>query len=358
MTQSALTPADLRLLAVAGGAAPSLHNSQPWRFRPTPDGRGVEVHADQGRAVPLADASGAALHIAAGAALFNLRVAGVRLGRAAAVRLLPDPADPQLLAVLELSGPAETAETAGPAETAGAGGVGPFGRDLYPAIAERRSSRRPFTEQGVPEAVAAELVAAAGEEGVALAVLGEAAVRRVLAVTTEAEDRIAHDPARQAETRSWLRPDAGADASAPAAVDGLPYAVLGPQDHDARVPTREYAGRPPHHEGPLQPSERFEALPRLCTLSTPGDGPADWLRAGQALERVWLLATVHGLRLTVWHQPVEWPDLRWRLRDPADGPRHVQLVLRLGYGPGGAATPRRPVEDVLDLSARPGPSPA
>lgn len=348
MTQSALTPADLRLLAAAGGAAPSLHNSQPWRFRPAPDGRGVEVYADHGRAVPLADASGAALHIAAGAALFNLRVAAVRLGRAAAVRLLPDPADPQLLAVLDLSGPAGTAEV---------GGAGPFGRDLYPAIAERRSSRRPFTDQDVPEEVAAELVAAAGEEGVALVVLGEAGVRRVLAVTAEAEDRIAHDPARQAETRSWLRPDAGKDAAAPAAVDGLPYAVLGPQDHEARVPMREYAGRPPHHEA-AQPSERFEALPRLCTLSTPGDGPADWLRAGQALERVWLLATVHGLRLTVWHQPVEWPDLRWRLRDPADGPRHVQLVLRLGYGPAGAATPRRPVEDVLDLSARPGPSPA
>ncbi|SDT82177.1 hypothetical protein SAMN05216371_7013 [Streptomyces sp. TLI_053] len=361
MTQSALTPADLRLLAAAGGAAPSLHNSQPWRFRPTPDGWGVEVYADQGRAVPLADASGAAMHIAVGAALFNLRVAGARLGRAADVRLLPDPADPQLLAVLDLSGtaaPAGPAGTAGPAWPAEPGGAGPFGRDLYPAIAERRSSRRPFTDRDVPEEVAAELVTAAGEEGVALAVLGEAAVRRVLGVTTEAEDRIAHDPARQTETRSWLRPDSGADASAPAAVDGLPYAALGPQDHDGRVPVREYAGRPPHHEGPAQPSERFEALPRLCTQSTPGDGPADWLRAGQALERVWLLATVHGLRLTVWHQPVEWPDLRWRLRDPADGPRHVQLVLRLGYGPAGAATPRRPVEDVLDLSARPGPSPA
>ncbi|MFE7561880.1 Acg family FMN-binding oxidoreductase [Kitasatospora sp. NPDC057500] len=338
MTQSALTPADLRLLAAAGGAAPSLHNSQPWRFRPTPDGGGVGVLADPDRSVPLADASGAALHIAAGAALFNLRVAAARLGRPAAVRLLPDPADPRLLAVLDLSGPA----AAGAGATAGATADGPFGRDLYPAIAERHSSRLPFTNRDVPEAVAAELIAAAHDEGVALTVLEEAGVRRVLEVTAEAEDRIAHDPARQAETRSWLRPDGGA------AGDGLPYAALGPQDHDARVPMREFAGRPPHHEGPPQPSQRFEALPQLCTLATAGDGPADWLRTGQALERVWLLATVHGLRLTVWHQAVEWPDLRWRLRDPAEGPGHVQLVLRVGYGPPGAATPRRPVEDVLD----------
>ncbi|MFE6872128.1 Acg family FMN-binding oxidoreductase [Kitasatospora sp. NPDC057692] len=344
MTQSALTPADLRLLAAAGGAAPSLHNSQPWRFRPTPDGGGIEVLADPDRSVPLADANGAALHIAAGAALLNLRVAAARLRRRAAVRLLPDPAEPRLLAVLDLAGP-----TAG--DTAAE--AGPFGRDLYPAIAERRSSRQPFTNRDVPEAVAAELIEAAREEGVALAVLEEGGVRRVLEVTAEAEDRIAHDPDRQAETRSWLRPDT---AEAPA--DGLPYAVLGPQDHDARVPMREFAGRPPHHEGPVQPSQRFEALPQLCTLATAGDGPEDWLRTGQALERVWLLATVHGLRLTVLHQAVEWPDLRWRLRDPAEGPGHVQLVLRVGYGPPGAATPRRPLADVLDPPLSAGPAPA
>ncbi|MFB6888310.1 Acg family FMN-binding oxidoreductase [Kitasatospora sp. NPDC056327] len=359
--QSALTPADLRLLAEAGGAAPSLHNSQPWRFRPTADGCGIEVHADPGRAVPLADANGAALHIAAGAALFNLRVAAAHLGRGAAVRLLPDPADPQLLAVLDLTPPATKASTTGTptAGTPTAGPAGPFGRDLrdlHPAIAERHSSRQPFTNRDVPEAVAAELIAAAREEGVALAVLEEAGVRRVLAVTAEAEDRIAHDPARQAETRSWLRPDT---AGAPGAVDGLPYAVLGPQDHDARVPMREFAGRPPHHDGPAQPSQRFEALPQLCTLVTPGDGPADWLRTGQALERVWLLVTLHGLRLTVWHQAVEWGDLRWRLRDPADGPGHVQLVLRVGYGPPGAATPRRPLTDVLEAPVpSSGPAPA
>ncbi|WP_327673894.1 Acg family FMN-binding oxidoreductase [Kitasatospora sp. NBC_00458] len=352
MTESALTPADLRLLAAAGGAAPSLHNSQPWRFRPTPDGSGVEVHADPARAVPLADANGSALYVGVGAALFNLRVAAVRLGRDPVVRLLPDPADPHLLAVLDLAGPAAAAVPAAPgaADTAGvaAGAAAvPFGRDLYPAITERHSSRQPFTNRDVPEAVLAELVAGARAEGVAFAALEEAGVRQVLELTAEAEDRIAHDPARRAETRSWLRPDP-APGSADPAVDGIPYSALGPQDHDARVPMREFAGRPPYQDGPPQPSQRFEALPQLCTLTTPGDGPADWLRAGQALERVWLLATVHGLRLTVWHQPVEWPDLRWGLRDPAEGPGHVQLVMRIGYGPPGAATPRRPLEDILD----------
>ncbi|MFF0414693.1 Acg family FMN-binding oxidoreductase [Kitasatospora sp. NPDC004745] len=328
-----LTPADLQLLALAGGAAPSLHNSQPWRFTPTPDGHGLAVHTDPGRAVPLADPTGAAQHIAVGAAVFNLRVAAARLGRDPVVRLLPDEADPTLLAVLDLAAPARSRR--------------PFGRDLYPAITARHSSRQPFAQRDVPEAVLGELIGAAGEEGVVLAPLEEAGVRRVLALTAEAEHRNTADPARSAETRDWLRagPGAAPDGTSGAAGDGIPYEALGPQDHDARVPMREFAGRPPHR--PAQPSRRFEALPQLCTLATGGDGPVDWLATGQALQHVWLLATVHGVRLTVWHQAVEWPDTRWALRDPAEGPGHVQLVLRVGYGPPGAATPRRPVTELL-----------
>ncbi|MFE4517271.1 Acg family FMN-binding oxidoreductase [Kitasatospora sp. NPDC056783] len=320
-----LSAADLRLLAAAGGAAPSLHNSQPWRFVPTPDGRGLAVYADTGRTAPLADPVGAAVHIAVGAAVFNLRVAAGQLDREPLVRLLPEVAEPELLAVFDLSRPAAAAV--------------PFGRDLYPAIAARHTSREPFAQRDVPEAVIGELIEAARAEGVALAALEEEGVRRVLDLTAEAESRNAADPARTAETRAWLRPDDGS------AEDGIPRSALGPQDHEARVPMREFSGHPP--QGPAQPSRRFEALPQLCTLTTPGDGPLDWLRTGQALERVWLLATLHGLRLTIWHQAIEWPDTRWALRDPAAGPGHVQLVLRTGYGPPGAATPRRSVEEIL-----------
>ncbi|MFI9366563.1 hypothetical protein ACIG5E_36760 [Kitasatospora sp. NPDC053057] len=67
------------------------------------------------------------------------------------------------------------------------------------------------------------------------------------------------------------------------------------------------------------------------------------LRAGQAPERVWLLATVHGLRAGLLQQAVEWPDTRWGLRDPTTGPGHVQTVMRLGFGAPGPLTGRRPV---------------
>ncbi|MEV4611586.1 hypothetical protein AB0K43_03145 [Kitasatospora sp. NPDC049258] len=325
MSEQALTLEQLRFLAAAASAAPSLHNSQPWRFAPMPDSPGIRVYSDPERAVPLTDPDGRALHISVGAALFNLRVAGLRLGRDPEVRLLPDPAEPRLAATVRLVGPAPAAP--------------PYGRDLFEAIRQRHSSRQPFANRDVPEAVLGELTTAALGEGAVLSALEEDAVRRVLALTADAERRTGADLARMAETRSWLRLDESAE-------DGIPAAALGPQDHDARVPVRDFTRRTPA----TTPSQRFEALPQLATLTTHGDRPADWLRAGQALQRVWLLATADGLRVSVLHQAVEWPDTRWGLRDPDDGIGHVQLVLRLGYGPPGPTTPRRPVDEILDLS--------
>ncbi|MFD9130571.1 hypothetical protein ACFV0G_38405, partial [Kitasatospora sp. NPDC059571] len=138
-------------------------------------------------------------------------------------------------------------------------------------------------------------------------------------------------------------PRAGRRPARPAA-DGIRSYALGPQDHEARMPMRAYTGHPP---AAAPHSRVFEAAPQMCTLATATDHPADWLRAGQALERVWLLATLRGVRATVLHQAVEWPDTRLGLRDTAGGPSCVHLLLRLGYGPPGPATPRRAVADIL-----------
>ena len=111
------------------------------------------------------------------------------------------------------------------------------------------------------------------------------------------------------------------------------------------MPVRDFAAMRP---GTTRPSADFERHPFIAVLTTPHDTRADWLRAGQALEHALLVATAHGVKASMFSQAIEWPELRWALRDPRGGHGYVQMLARLGYGPEGPATPRRSVKDVLD----------
>jgi hypothetical protein len=320
-----LDTAALETVVSAATAAPSIHNTQPWRFRFDADTRTVEVLAVLERALALADPEGRALHLSVGAAVFNLRVAVAHLGWEPVLRLLPHSSDPGLLAAVRLAGPTRT----GPPSDIG---------ELYDAIARRHSSRRPFTAEPVPAGVLSELVDAARAEGAMLSLPNHTESARLLSLTADAELRRTADSARLAETRSWL-------TESDEAALGIPYAVLGPHDAQERVPMRDFTGL---ERGRAKPSETFEEHPRLLLLATRDDHPADWLRAGQALQRVLLLLTVHGLRASMMYQALEWSDLRWLLASPvSSGWRRPQMLLRIGYGPEGEATPRRGVHEVL-----------
>src|SRR6266516_3526053 len=92
-----------RRIVEAAGAAPSIHNTQPWRFR-VGGGDLLEVHGDPERMLWVADAHGRALHLSCGAALFNVRLAIRAAGAKPLVWPLPDPqGEPTLMAAVQLS---------------------------------------------------------------------------------------------------------------------------------------------------------------------------------------------------------------------------------------------------------------
>ncbi|WBP84883.1 Acg family FMN-binding oxidoreductase [Kitasatospora cathayae] len=324
MPTLALDAAGLEKLVSAAVAAPSIHNSQPWRFHLQSATSTLEVTADRSRAVPAADPQGRALHISVGAAVLNLRVAARHLGWAPEVRLLPDPAEPDLFAAVCLDGAAT--------------GPVPGTERLYEAIWRRHSIRTPFTGEAVPPAVLDELVAAARAEDTALHLPDHAETARLLHLTAEAERRNTTDDAQRTESRSWIR-------TGDARPYGIPPAALGPQDLAGHLPMRDFSAL---HAAEHQAPARFEHEPRIAVLTTEHDTPEDWLRAGLALEHVLLAATVHGVRASLLHQAMEWPYLRWEARDPHRGPGYVQILIRLGYGPEGSPTPRLAARDVLE----------
>ncbi|MCX4767980.1 nitroreductase family protein [Streptomyces sp. NBC_01275] len=313
-------------------AAPSMHNAQPWRFRFLRGDSTFQVYSDLERAMPQADPTTRGLHLGCAAALFNLRVAAAHAGWAAAAELLPDPADPRLLAVVRLTSPALPGNDLEMDLT-----------PLYPAIQRRRTSRQPFTDEAIPQAIKDALSAAALLEGARLVFPDAWHVRTLLDLVHDAEGRDAMDAAAYEELRQWTRDGTGA---AETASDGVPEYAFGPRRRSGRAPVRDFAGR---RTVPGREAAAFENAPQLAVLGTVRDLPRDWLLAGQAMERVLLQATLDGLATSLTSQALEWPELRWTVRDPQSAMGFIQMVFRLGYGPPVPGTPRRPVHEVLDI---------
>ncbi|BCJ31481.1 nitroreductase family protein [Actinocatenispora sera] len=304
--------------------APSMHNSQPWRFA-VGTGR-VEVRLDLQRRLPVADPDDVAARIACGAAVHNLRLAfPVRLGRAAEVALLPDPADPTLLAVVRPG----AARPAAPREQA-----------LHAAIARRHSNRYPFRDDvPVEPTLHATLTDAARTRGCWLDLVVEPATRQLLGeLVTDADRVLRADPAYEQELSGWIRRDAGA-------TDGIPGGAAGPRPEPGDpLPGRDYGG------APRRPDRGFEPAPLVAVLGGPGEHPADQLAVGEALQAVLLAATDGGLVASLYSQVLEVPEARSRLRRMAGRLGSPYLVLRIGYPSRPTfATPRRPVAEVVDL---------
>jgi hypothetical protein len=303
----------------AATRAPSMHNTQPWRFRHGADG--IDVLADDDRRLAVADPSGWAVRVGCGAAVFNLRLALAVHGYPPQVRLRPEPLDPSLLARV----------TAGPPHA-----PTPLEQQLYAAIPRRHSNRAPFGHQPVPADVRAHLLAAARAEGAWLELLiGPAAVGAVAEIAHSANTVLHRDPRYAAELAAWTRPDS-------AGIDGVPATAGGPSPEPHHLlPRRPFAAPG------CWPDPGVEPEPLVAILGTPGNLPGDQLTAGQALQRILLTITDAGLTAAMLSQPIEVASAREQLRIALGRYGTPQMVLRIGYGQAGRPTPRRSPADTV-----------
>ncbi|MCZ0983226.1 nitroreductase family protein [Streptomyces diastatochromogenes] len=328
MSTTALTRPLVTSLIEDAVTAPSMHNAQPWKFVAKTGSGIIELHGDDARAMPHGDPDHRALHLGCGAALFNLRVAAAHRSLRPAVRLLPSPDDPWHLADVRFDGPDDADDELGV---------------LHPALARRHTSRFPFTEERIPSEVIDGLRAAALLEGCRLVVPGDWHTDTVMHLVHASELFEAADEAVRAEIAAWTR--TGAAGEGPG-TEGIPAYAFGPRQYDVTSPVRDF-GAP--RQVPGRVSARFEKSPQIALLGTAEDTPEEWLKAGQAMQRVLLRATLDGLATSLMSQPLEWPELRFDARDPGSTISFVHMVFRLGYGTGGRATPRRPVSEVLSF---------
>ncbi len=313
-----IDPQTVRSALALACRAPSVHNSQPWRWRV--GDTSVHLYADLRRWLPATDAEGRDLVVSCGAALHHARVALAAAGLRSTVVRLPNPDDEpdHLAAIVLAAGPPSDADLA-----------------LAGAITRRRTDRRPFSTWEVPGRMVAELVTRAAEQGAVLTDVSGAGGPLVAAITEAA--RIQEGAAAyRHETAMWSGRSSGDD--------GIPARNLLPHA-PADTPARRFASGTIVQVDLDEPDGAM-----LAVLGTASDDLLSQLRAGEALSAVSLHATTLGLATCPLSQPLEVASTRATVRDGMlQGAMSPHLVLRIGWAPGTplTPTPRRPIDDVL-----------
>ena len=317
---------DLRLptehvdaMLAAAVAAPSMHNTQPWRFEV--QGHVIDVFLDDSRTLPAEDPTGRAMRIAAGAATFNLRCAAESLGYRTWFGLAPNPEEPDLLARIVVEPTSTRNEELS---------------DLAQQIPRRHTDRHPSDATPLSESIRAALTEAAYAEGATLTWLGEPEVHTVLDMVLDTDLREISDWHRRAERAHWV----GGERT----TEGIPSSALGPRSTNYPAAVRDMATRPYDR---MREQSAFEAHPDIAVLSTDHDNAADQVAAGVALERVLLTATREGVSASFLNQPLEFEDLRRKVQLLTQRPGHAHMIIRLGHSRPGSGTARRPVTDFL-----------
>lgn len=307
--------------------APSVHNTQPWRFVVRKDGT-LEVHADRRRQLHVLDPRGRQMRLSIGCAVFNARVALAAAGMAVSVDRRVDKTQPDVIARIMVTGGSPDPELA----------------RLDGAIEARRTNRRRFFDDPVEMEVLARLAAAAEREHARLIHVYAPQHKLALGRLSQIADRYElADPAYRAELRRWTTDDPrrndGVQASSVPLVDGPTHDELPLRDFDT-------AGM-----GWLPSDIHSTRSQCLLLLTTEQDDAPAWARAGEALERVLLQLTVDGYAASPLTQVIEVAHTHALLRSELALSSHPQLLIRVGRAPAVLPTRRRRLFDVLSIES-------
>jgi len=304
--------------------APSIHNSQPWRFGVGP-GR-IELYADPTRHLAATDPDERDLLISCGAALHHLRIGLAALGWLPLTHRLPDPNRPEHLATVEI-----LPRTAGHTELA-----------LAASITRRHTDRRGY-DGGLTADQVAELHRHAAAEGVQLRAATDPDLRgHLVSAIAEADQLQRANPSYAYELARWTGQRAGAR-------DGIPTGTTPSAVGYGDLPVRRFSPDCLHRDLPSE----VDGAGTLLVLGTTEDDRMSRLRAGEATSAVLLAATWLRLASCPLTQPLEIPATRETVRTQVlDGIMIPQMVLRIGRPPRQPdpfpATTRRPVSAVTD----------
>lgn len=302
--------------------APSLHNSQPWRW--VRDRAGLQLFLDPSRAVYTDDTAREAL-ISCGAALDHLRVALAAAGWHTLIERFPDPADPTHLAAVTFDRGGEVTAAQ---------------RRRADAILLRRTDRLPLAAPRNWSVVEAILSAELASGPVRLDTVPTAERTRLAEASQYSETLRLYDGEYHAELDWWTAPFEVAD--------GIPQSALISASESDRVDVGRVF---PVTRAGQRRADIGDDRAAIAVLSTPGDGPGDALGCGEALSTVLLECAAAGLATCPLTHITEVATSRAMVAALIGGDAVPQVLIRVGTAPAienpPPPTPRHPVDEVL-----------
>lgn len=304
--------------------APSLHNSQPWRW--VAKAASLQLWADPYRLVHATDRAGRELTLSCGAVLDHLRVAMAAAGWDSGTERLPDPAEPDHLATLGFL-PAEAVTEAQ--------------RQRAAAILRRHTDRLPFDPPAAWPGLQAALRRVVQPYQLLFDVVTDDARPALAEASRLTETLRRYDTSYQDELRWWTSPFAS---------DGVPQSELVSSSEAARVDV----GRtfPPGSGGGRHATVDHDRS-KIVVLSTRHDTRLDVLRCGEALSAVLLECTVAGMATCTLTHMTELAPSRDIIKQVTGTAGQPQLLIRVGKSPArdpsAGGTARRPLGEVLEI---------
>jgi nitroreductase len=311
----------IREVLTLAARAPSVHNSQPWRWHVGE--RSLDLRCVPALHLRATDPDGRDLMLSCGAALHHGVVALAALGWHAEVHRFPNPVDANHVATIEVQRQ----------------GCGELDVKLAAAIPRRRTDRRLYSPWPVPPGDLALLETRAAAAGVMVRRVD--ALARLRAIVVKAVRQHSTDRDYLTELTTW----SGRHDS----VAGVPARSTPSPDPTAMIPGRLFAGAE-LEQPPGATAAEDNAV--VLALGTADDDPLQRLRAGEASSLVLLTATALGLSSCPVTEPLQISETRAEVRATVFGDTGFpQMLLRVGWAPINAdplpSTPRRPLAEIV-----------
>ncbi|WP_078316473.1 NAD(P)H nitroreductase [Mycobacterium sp. D16Q16] len=304
--------------------APSIHNSQPWRWVLDDE---LKLFLDVNRLLRVDPSQREAL-ISCGAVLDHFRVAAAALGWLVRPEYFPNPNDRTHLATMNFTKMQYVTDAH---------------RDRLHALERRYTDRLPFLP---PRrwSVTEQLIRQAVSDRAFLDVLADGARPRVVEAAQLSEGLRQYDSAYQSEIDWWTAPFKLSE--------GIPDSSLPSEEERNRVDIGRDFPFARHRE-------RRAAVPKdkatLVVLSTGDDSAQDFVRCGEALSALLIEATVAGLATCTLTHVTELAASRQIIEGITERD-YPQAVVRIGATPPldpiPAPTPRRPLSAVIEFAGK------